>query len=419
MSKKRRKGAKGPSSTRNWGTTDSAVFNSNVGSVLFTSNRVVLDKNRIKPALGSPLVNGWRYPTAFRCYVCSMIPQGAFRYTTASIYPQYHEGGMSYSINGAYNIYLGTSGAGVFPRTSQNMINRATTECLLKLNEGTINLAESIATANLSLRLIYESLTNMRLLWDTLTMRSLKNIKRWDDVSKAYTKRSSYPSASYIPWSKFATSRSVPLRRPSHSWFKDQGSLWLQLQYGWKPLVSDIYGALSLLKDQPPPRLNAVRHLEDTEVPVILPGYGIQTLTGSIRNGVHVRMDAELSSPGLALLNSFNLLNPFSLAWELLPYSFVLDWLLPIGSLLEGLTAGVGLTAKGISTTTFSVADVSITWTDFAGTVIDGTPISYRVKSMASYRVVGTTFPLPRPYIKSPFTATRTVTALALLLSRR
>jgi len=31
--------------------------------------------------------------------------------------------------------------------------------------------------------------------------------------------------------------------------------------------------------------------------------------------------------------------NPLLLAWELIPYSFVFDWLLPVGNYLEGLTA--------------------------------------------------------------------------------
>jgi hypothetical protein len=35
--------------------------------------------------------------------------------------------------------------------------------------------------------------------------------------------------------------------------------------------------------------------------------------------------------------------NPISLAWEVLPYSFVLDWFLPIGDFLDGLNRWKGL----------------------------------------------------------------------------
>jgi hypothetical protein len=34
---------------------------------------------------------------------------------------------------------------------------------------------------------------------------------------------------------------------------------------------------------------------------------------------------------------SFGLLNPAAVAWELLPFSFVVDWFLPVGRYLEGL----------------------------------------------------------------------------------
>lgn len=50
----------------------------------------------------------------------------------------------------------------------------------------------------------------------------------------------------------------------------------------------------------------------------------------------------ELENVNTANQQSFGLANPFVWAWELIPYSFVLDWILNVGSCLEGLTAFIG-----------------------------------------------------------------------------
>jgi hypothetical protein len=44
-----------------------------------------------------------------------------------------------------------------------------------------------------------------------------------------------------------------------------------------------------------------------------------------------------------AFLNQTGFTNPINLLWELLPFSFVADWFLPIGNYLEALTAWNGL----------------------------------------------------------------------------
>ena len=53
------------------------------------------------------------------------------------------------------------------------------------------------------------------------------------------------------------------------------------------------------------------------------------------------RLDPEWQ--GARAFNQLGLLNPVSLAWELVPWSFVVDWVLPIGSVLSALSAPAGL----------------------------------------------------------------------------
>jgi hypothetical protein len=42
-------------------------------------------------------------------------------------------------------------------------------------------------------------------------------------------------------------------------------------------------------------------------------------------------------------MSQLGMANPLSLAWELLPYSFVVDWFLPIGQFLSSLDYALGL----------------------------------------------------------------------------
>jgi hypothetical protein len=50
-----------------------------------------------------------------------------------------------------------------------------------------------------------------------------------------------------------------------------------------------------------------------------------------------------MGEPLDAFLKQIGFDNPISLAWEILPYSFVLDWFLPIGDFLDGLNRWKGL----------------------------------------------------------------------------
>jgi hypothetical protein len=44
-------------------------------------------------------------------------------------------------------------------------------------------------------------------------------------------------------------------------------------------------------------------------------------------------------------------------AWELVPYSFVVDWFLPIGSWINSLDATIGFEFRGISQTYFEMIE--------------------------------------------------------------
>jgi len=135
---------------------------------------------------------------------------------------------------------------------------------------------------------------------------------------------------------------------------------WLSYWYGFKPLASDAYGLYELMSEQ------ALKTL-------LVHGRG-RSFVGHSGQFEYVRQSSQLA-PGLSFndsssivhqthltgrcdnntlarnLNRIGMLNPVSLAWELIPFSFVIDWAVPVGQVLTNLSATAGLTFVGGSST--------------------------------------------------------------------
>jgi len=123
---------------------------------------------------------------------------------------------------------------------------------------------------------------------------------------------------------------------------------WLELQYGWKPLLQDVYGAAQALAERGiATHLTRVKSSSTVRlqgrnpgVPMapgnLLYGYGDISYVKTIRYGCAFYTDTgkELVALGLT--------NPLTIAWELTPYSFVADWFIPIGDWINTLDATVG-----------------------------------------------------------------------------
>jgi len=142
---------------------------------------------------------------------------------------------------------------------------------------------------------------------------------------------------------------------------------WLELRYGWMPLIQDINGSVQELQaamQRPRFRKISVRKAEieeDTRKEYF------HDYAGQLRNYERrgfaktvVKVVCYLRQDSLAAVR-LGFTNPAALAWELLPYSFVIDWLIPIGDWLNSLDACVGVIgAYGtVTTKTKSIYEVS------------------------------------------------------------
>lgn len=90
--------------------------------------------------------------------------------------------------------------------------------------------------------------------------------------------------------------------------------------------------------------------------------------TGHGRYVVKAGIKAHVTNDTLAQLGSHGLLNPAALAWELFPVSFVIDWFVPIGDFLGGLSTHFGMEFRDGYMTKY------VEWSStLTGTVVDPT----------------------------------------------
>jgi len=198
---------------------------------------------------------------------------------------------------------------------------------------------------------------------------------------------------------------------------------WLELQYGWKPLLSDIYGASSALEGREKSdwrvTAKATRSQLIEEDRWFDPtGPGLGRCRASAKCSAFVRIDALPQNEATISLASLGVTNPLSVAWELVPFSFVVDWMIPIGDWLDSLDAMLGYSTAYTSSSLLTKAS----WKVSGGYYRSG-PHSYvRNDYSGGKRIVKLTrsassgVPLPSlPQIKDPRSLGHMANGLALL----
>lgn len=122
---------------------------------------------------------------------------------------------------------------------------------------------------------------------------------------------------------------------------------WLEYSFGWKPLIQDIYSAIDHLQTpiksiRPKGSASSTYYRDTLPEPGDLPQYGKRIHMGleKHRQGCEVTIE----NPNLYLANALGLANPAIVAWELIPFSFVVDWFVNVGQFLSQGSDFLGLT---------------------------------------------------------------------------
>lgn len=179
---------------------------------------------------------------------------------------------------------------------------------------------------------------------------------------------------------------------------KEFAGSWLELQYGWLPILQDAHdGAVFLAHQLEVPLQHVVRARYKTGHALGSVGAAFR-LTYSVReNRTKGQIKAilrEVNVPALA-----GLTDPASVAWELLPYSFVADWFIPIGNYLKARGLAQALTGTFVKTVTWKSKISGITGDALYPSWSVSSPGFYRERGTCT-REVSTSLSVPLPEIK-------------------
>lgn len=132
---------------------------------------------------------------------------------------------------------------------------------------------------------------------------------------------------------------------------KKSSSLYLEGIFGWVPLMQDIYNAYEVLSDLSPTANKTTVRIRDSRVRTL----NESTIRGPLQSVIGVQVGGSLRcvNPNLGLLERLGLVNPAAIAWDAVPYSFVINWFIPVGGYLKSLSDMVGWEEQNTWTTTF------------------------------------------------------------------
>jgi hypothetical protein len=329
----------------------------------------------------------WRYPTEYHLDIYNVKTVRP----THTIYP---DGGEWYGtpVGGSSDAFYVLNGGGwapgnaSLPNFDANLVNGAITKALNQLANQKADIGSNIAEGKQTLGLVAQSCSQV---WKAMLALKRREFKR-------------VASELGMSWSSVLTGK-FPANR------------WLEYQFGWKPLLQDIKNGYdrfheSVSKDllvSGSGGMHAERNGEFT--------LGEFSGPWSVNEKASCRIDAHIDIPEMRQANQWNLINPLSVAWELVPWSFAVDWFIPVGNTLEASSAKAGLGFVSGSTTQHREHHQTISFHGQGGyTVEDPGEITIEKLQMKRYQLFD--FPDPEFYAKTsnPFTSTHSRNALAL-----
>lgn len=127
----------------------------------------------------------------------------------------------------------------------------------------------------------------------------------------------------------------------------------LELEFGWLPLFQDLHACLNtVVAGAIPPHYVKSRHREFIQRTDVKNGAFDSSVTNwSGFMGTTLTSQVQVSNPNLWLLNRMGLINPATIMWDLVPWSFVVNMFLNVNQMINSITDTVGLTINDKSTT--------------------------------------------------------------------
>jgi hypothetical protein len=148
---------------------------------------------------------------------------------------------------------------------------------------------------------------------------------------------------------------------------KNAANLWLEVQFGWKPILDDIHSSMEgllFMRYGATPPLYRIVGIGEQPITEVAYGYSSLNNSGNVSGSVRVKFVQYYRVTNSTNFNAanFGLSNPYTIVWELVPYSFLVDWILPVGKYLDAMDAlsGLSLVDSCFSVKTSSESSVTV-----------------------------------------------------------
>jgi hypothetical protein len=207
---------------------------------------------------------------------------------------------------------------------------------------------------------------------------------------------------------------------------RDWGSLWLEWTYGWKPLAGSVFGAAQGMVAACSPPGSGVSAMPVREN---ASEKGTHQFTRTVDSEGVIRTRAEdsvyqcrivafyaMTTGGLNSVAGLTSLNPVSIAWELVPYSFVADWFVDVGSYLRNMESSLLYGSDFVGGYLNERSKITVVETANGGDIDFAAQASGEVEIKEFKRSVLGSSPMPRPpSFNAQLGVSRLISAASLL----
>lgn len=147
-------------------------------------------------------------------------------------------------------------------------------------------------------------------------------------------------------------------------------SLWLEYWMGWAPMVGDIGNAINVLEKSPIYFEKFSVGVGENSVVTVIKDYDDRGMVSKHRyvNTKKLRLSAygrvTVTNHNYLLATRLGFINPALTLWQVVPFSFVIDWFANVGQVLSSLTDFAGLTFSRTGTAFYGVSTCEVTATN-------------------------------------------------------
>lgn len=276
------------------------------------------------------------------------------------------------------------------------MTDKVIQDCVMSLNSIQANILEDLAQTKQTVTMLWDIFRTI------VELFILVKNRRWRGLAKRLKKK-----------------------RP-----KDAAGAWLMFYYGIKPLV----GTFTALCDSQGPRYKTVKRRNRVSQPVDVDAFVTGPLSWVSEGSAYQRAECGMTirvkmDSTLAYWSSLGLSDPSGGAtsldalvtlWAIAPYSFVLDWILPVERFLRtrSWTSGIDYQTGYVSKTL--TCDGTVTGTNvMTGAGDHGSLPKCKVGCMQFQRIAYNNYAPPSGlHLKDSLTSTQALNAVALIVAR-